>query len=215
MKRIGLNRPPWCDVRLDLVDDTETISISYSDEADLSLGIATVAHLHGWHVEREVVIPGWGRLDLWLTEASGTRSWSIELKLRLDRPALVRKAFQQAEGYRRWLIDDGREPFGMVLAAPDANCNQQLIAQVGRLYPSVRFVTGGRILNWLTDFEHVTDEFRLITQREEAHRRLVKAQREVALRAQALNRLPHPSPELPVDACDVLDAQSDSSEATA
>lgn len=68
-------------------------------EADLRRSLASVAHVYGWDVSEEVVIPGWGRIDLVLQD-----DWThlVELKIELTKPAQVRRAFQQADGYGRW-----------------------------------------------------------------------------------------------------------------
>lgn len=205
MKRIGLHRVSWDDVQLKHVLDDGT-TVRYAGEAQLNLGIASVAHLHGWTVEREVVIPGWGRLDLWITNAAGTRSFAIELKQRLDRPALIRKAFQQAEGYRRWIFDADTDVFEMILSAPEPTSDQAAVRTVERLYPGVHFKGVGQVLYLLTEPSTFREEFELIAQRERAHERLVVAQRESALRAAALDRFPLPDLPAPLPDVDVLEA---------
>jgi hypothetical protein len=76
-----------------------TVYLSKS-EVELRRSLASAAYAYGWDVQEEVVIPGWGRIDIVLT--AGPENFLIELKLDLTKPAKIRRAFQQADGYGRW-----------------------------------------------------------------------------------------------------------------
>ena len=78
------------------------LGIRFSGEVELRASLAEMARALGWLVEEEVVVPGWGRIDLVLREVNKRESILVELKLDLTKPAKVRRAFQQADGYGRW-----------------------------------------------------------------------------------------------------------------
>lgn len=69
-------------VKITLTDDHYTVH--YADEFDLRDGLARTAHMAGWGVETEHVVPGWGRPDLYLS--SGDVHLAVELKVNLDHP---------------------------------------------------------------------------------------------------------------------------------
>ena len=81
--------------------------ITWITEADLSDGLAELASAYGWMVERERQIGTWGRLDLVCHAYPGDHHLVIEVKQALTRSASIRKAFQQADGYSRYLASQG------------------------------------------------------------------------------------------------------------
>jgi hypothetical protein len=101
-------------------------------EADLRRSLASVAHAYGWDVSEEVVIPGWGRIDI-VIETSST--YLVELKIDLTRPAKVRRAFQQADGYGRWWTANRGRAADVFLVGADID--YAAIAGVEGAYPSV------------------------------------------------------------------------------
>lgn len=121
---------------------------TYRNEADIRDAIAAHAWALGWDVQTEVVIPGWGRLDVLLwSEVPSMRDGlqvAIEVKRALSTPAAARRAFQQADGYRLWLKRDrsdryDRDPVGMIpheirviLTAPTFDLDA--CSQANRLY---------------------------------------------------------------------------------
>lgn len=110
--------------------------LTYNSEADIRINLAKLAYAYGWDVEQEVVIPGWGRIDLVVSDTS-PGSILIELKLALNKPSEVRRGFQQADGYGRWWVANRGEPAQAVLAAADASAG--LVAPVAVAYPEVQF----------------------------------------------------------------------------
>jgi hypothetical protein len=57
---------------------TDDLRVIHRTEAELRDGLAAFAHLHGWHVTTEFVIPSWGRVDLIAVTAE--RTYVIEVK---------------------------------------------------------------------------------------------------------------------------------------
>lgn len=112
--------------------------IRYGCEADVREGIARWATALGWNVQQEVVIPGWGRIDVVLHDHSGT-AYLLEVKVDLSQPAAVRKAFQQADGYGRWWAGNRGEPASVRLLACKSRAD--VIAPVAAAYPEVEFLT--------------------------------------------------------------------------
>jgi hypothetical protein len=93
-------------------DAFPTVYLSKS-ETDLRRSLASVAYAYGWDVREEVVIPGWGRIDIVLGDTDGT--YLVELKIELTKPARIRKAFQQADGYGRWWAANVGRPADTIL----------------------------------------------------------------------------------------------------
>jgi hypothetical protein len=118
--------------------------IHYGSETAMRQGLAKLAYAYGWSVTEEVVIPGWGRIDLALAEPGEFRAILIELKQRLDKPADIRRAFQQADGYGRWWVGNRDEPAQVILSAGAAKT--ELIQPVAAAYPEVRFQTLGQVM---------------------------------------------------------------------
>jgi hypothetical protein len=115
----------------------ERLTCHYKSEADLRSGIARIADAYGWFVEQEVVVPGWGRIDLVLRYDAGVKPFLVELKVALEKPSDVRKGFQQADGYSRWWAKEIGEPNVPVLSA--VKHSSQLVAAVGDAYPTVAY----------------------------------------------------------------------------
>lgn len=113
----------------------QRVGIRWTDEASLRKGVAEIAWAYGWRVEEEVVVPGWGRIDLILHDAGTGFTRIVELKLDLTKPAKVRRAFQQADGYDRWWAANRRTTCSTYLVSP--NGEPGLLASTGHLYPAV------------------------------------------------------------------------------
>lgn len=110
--------------------------LNWASESDLRVNLAKLAYAYGWDVKQEVVIPGWGRIDLVVSDES-PGSILIELKCELTKPSDVRRGFQQADGYGRWWVSNRDEPAQAVLSA--AVSSAEVIAPVARAYPEVQF----------------------------------------------------------------------------
>lgn len=126
-----------------LVDGVEfqdgSFVLSYRDEASVRRGLARLARAAGWfEVREEVAIPGWGTIDLLLRPSRGWTPVLLELKLDLTRPAAVRKAFQQIDGYSRgWTAEHGEQ------STPVLSAGEEDIATVDRIglaYPQVTYM---------------------------------------------------------------------------
>jgi hypothetical protein len=120
---------------LSIDEKTGEPRISWRTEADLRSALSLFAYLHGWSTREEVVIPGWGRIDLVLYDRS-PGSILIELKRDLSKPSEIRRAFQQADGYGRWWKTNKGEPATVYLAAATANHD---VAPVAAAYPEIGF----------------------------------------------------------------------------
>lgn len=120
--------------------------INFASEAELRTGLAKLAFAYGWQVREEVVIPGWGRIDLVLHDYSPT-SYLIELKQSLTKPSDIRKAFQQADGYGRWWTTNREQPAQVILAAAEAR--DSLIKPVAAAYPEVQYLDAGHVMDGL------------------------------------------------------------------
>lgn len=145
-----------------LQDDYVTI-FKAPTENDLRRSLASVAHAYGWNVSEEVVIPGWGRIDL-IVEACET--YLIELKLDLTRPARIRRAFQQADGYGRWWTANRDRATDVFLVG--AQIDHVAAGPVARSYPSVGLHTLGQVLNF---FESGGSKFGRNVRRAQSSRR--------------------------------------------
>ena len=137
----------------DAVDGIEVAAdggfrLHYTNESSVRRGLARLARAAGWfEVREEVAIPGWGTIDLLLRSARGEAPVLLELKLDLTRPATVRKAFQQIDGYSRgWTAEHGEQSIPILSA-----CKQD-IATVDRIslaYPQVSYKPVSAILGYL------------------------------------------------------------------
>lgn len=168
-----------------VVDDFVTVYLTKS-ETDLRRRLATVAHVYGWNVSEEVVIPGWGRIDLVL-EDDGTHL--VELKIDLTKPARVRRAFQQADGYGRWWTTHKGRPADVFLVGADLDLT--VVNSVADTYYNVWPRTTSSLLNFLESGG--TDTGRKI-RRARAKRRAARVAEISGIYAQALSRLPEPAP---------------------
>lgn len=128
-----------------LVDGVETLDndfeLHYTDEFSVRRGLARLAYAYGWAVVREeVVIPGWGRVDLLLQETDED-DWPylIEIKLDLSRPSTIRRAYQQADGYGRWWEQTHGGGSYPILAAVTIDVDH--MNSIGSVYPSVQWRT--------------------------------------------------------------------------
>lgn len=121
--------------------------ISYKSEVEARSGLAAMAHACGWLVQEEVVVPGWGRIDLVLREASESRPILVELKVDLIRPRDIRKAFQQADGYGRWWTRVRGEVNLPLLVG--CNVDQAAVAPIADTYPEVGIYAASSLVAWL------------------------------------------------------------------
>lgn len=113
--------------------------VRFNNEAELRRALATIAHGYGWLVEEEVVVPGWGRIDLVLRQSELSHPRLVELKLDLRKPSAIRRAFQQADGYGRWWVQHHCEPATVTLAGADVDA--EAMDPVARAYPEVGWRT--------------------------------------------------------------------------
>lgn len=154
--------------------------IQYRNEADIRRGLANLAYAYGWDVRQEVVIPGWGRIDLVLKDRS-PGSILIELKADLSTARDVRRGYQQADGYGRWWRTNKNEPATAILAA--AAVTNDLVAPVASAYPEVGFRLVGEVMDGLAHWGDVE------SRRSEAARRLEWQQQLGAVHEYATRRL--------------------------
>lgn len=130
--------------------DDERFEVTYRDEHSLQESLKELAHAHGWVTESEVVVPGWGRIDLILHESHAKEfSWVIELKTDLTRLSTIRKAFQQADGYARWLATQGVNR-RVVLAAAEVDFSLANDLAYG-YRDSVQLVSAGMLVNTISE----------------------------------------------------------------
>ena len=113
--------------------DERPAILSTTVEADFRRSLASFAYAYGWTVQEEVVIPGWGRIDIVLDAAGQT--FLIELKIDLTKPARIRRAFQQADGYGRWWSANRGRPADVFLCG--AQVDDQAVSSVAFAYPMV------------------------------------------------------------------------------
>ena len=132
-------------------------TIAMQDESDLQRGMAEYAELHGWRAQCETVIPGWGRLDLILHAAEyDDYAAVIEFKTKLVKPSLIRKAFQQADGYKRWL-EMNNKYFGVVWLSAN-EIDEAAANDAAYAYrESVRLIHPGVIMNFISASHRVED----------------------------------------------------------
>lgn len=133
--------------------------ITYRTEADLRASLAELASLYGWDVEEEVVVPGWGRIDLVLRAGDDLPPYLVELKLALTKPSEVRRAFQQTDGYGRWWAKERNEanvPL-LVAKAPDMS----IVTPVADAYPGVPFRTINDFIYGMHAWHGARERFRI------------------------------------------------------
>lgn len=145
--------------------------VSWSNEAELRAGLARVARAYGWWVREEVVVPGWGRIDLVLRRAVTAKPFLVELKLALNKPNEVRRAFQQADGYGRWWTQHHGEANTPIVCS--SKPNMDIIQPVADAYPAVPYRSVKSLLRGLLWWE--VDRDRL----EAARSRVADARREL------------------------------------
>lgn len=152
--KTGLSKGGRIDVR---VNSQGGLSIQYRSEADLRASLAEFAAMLGWDVEEEVVVPGWGRIDLVLRHSPAAKPYLIELKLALKKPNEVRRAFQQADGYGRWWSKEkGEANTPMVVSdAPDLS----IVTPVADAYPAIPFRTVNGFMTGLRDWHPLRVRF--------------------------------------------------------
>ncbi len=150
--------------------------LTYTDEVSVRRALARLARAYGWAVVREeVVVPGWGRIDLLLQAASDqSMPLLVEIKLDLSRPAAIRRAFQQTDGYGRWWEKQTGAASRPLLTYCTGNA--ELIESVGDAYPAVRHQPVGDFMFTLCASQDSPAE-----RRDLARSRLAQAERELAI----------------------------------
>lgn len=121
-------------------------------ETEMRRSLASIAHAYGWDVREEVVIPRWGRIDIVL-EAGAT--YLIELKMDLTKPAKIRRAFQQADGYGRWWANNHGRSVSTLLVG--AEMDQSAIDVVADTYYAVWARSIPSIIYFFEHGSHNTD----------------------------------------------------------
>lgn len=145
--------------------------IQYRSEADIRRGLANLAYAYGWDVRQEVVIPGWGRIDLVLSDGA-PGSILIELKADLATARDVRRGFQQADGYGRWWRTNRDEPATAILAA--AAVTENIIGPVASAYPEVGFHLVGEVMDGLAHWGDIDSRRFAATKRLENQEQLLR-----------------------------------------
>jgi hypothetical protein len=156
----------------------DLFKISYTGETNLRAQLAVLARAFGWLVEEEVVVPGWGRIDLVLRSVSGMDVRLIELKTDLTKPARIRRAFQQADGYGRWWTRHQTQRANVHLVAADADWSA--VHAVQAAYPEVGCLDVREFIVRLTDWLSLDARYARAIGRFEAIRNLL-AVHELAL----------------------------------
>lgn len=111
-------------------------TVFYREEADLQRALGEAAEAYGWLVKREVVVP-WGRIDLVIREPELHPPYLIEVKVDLSKPAQIRKAFQQVDGYSRWWTAEHGVASVPVLTS--AKADLAALRLVADVYPTVMY----------------------------------------------------------------------------
>lgn len=122
--------------------------VRFADESGLRSALGVLAGAYGWLVQEETVVPGWGRIDLTLRDDPSSAPHLVELKVDLLKPAQVRRAFQQADGYGRWWAAEHGEACSSYLVA--ASHDRVAVERVERAYPEVRFLPVAGFMAWLS-----------------------------------------------------------------
>lgn len=130
------------------------------NEATLRRNLASAAHAYGWLVEEEVVVPGWGRIDIIIRDGVAAPVL-IELKLDLTKPARIRRAFQQTDGYGRWWAQERGEAVDTILVG--AKVDSAAMTAVHRAYPHVGWTNAGGLLQEFAD--RGNDDARIVRRR--------------------------------------------------
>jgi hypothetical protein len=160
------------------VDDGKIV-MTYVTEADARSAFGQLAEVYGWIAEEEVVIPGWGRVDLVLRSAHAEKPLLIELKRELRKPSEIRKAFQQADGYGRWWSTHRSESATSILVGIQTDWSR--VRPVADAYPEVGVLDGptlmDRLINWDRSPDHralrAHDRLARLTTLLEVHRHAV------------------------------------------
>jgi hypothetical protein len=172
---------------LELTDDGKFV-LHYGNEASVRRALARLARACGWAVVREeVVVPGWGRIDLVLAQTVNAAPYIVELKLELTKPAAIRKAFQQVDGYSRWWTANKGQRSTPLLAA--CVVDVEAIQPAADAYLHVHLASVSRLMDLLH-----TDSMAMPMQVELANDRLAELERQVAVHRAARDALLSPLP---------------------
>lgn len=129
----------------------DNIKISFTTEADARTRFRQLAEAYGWLVQEEVVIPGWGRVDLVLRSAPSSSPLLVELKKELRKPSEIRRAFQQADGYGRWWARHQGESATSILVGVQGDWAR--VMPVADTYPEVICLSGGLFMDRLRSWD--------------------------------------------------------------
>ncbi|WP_433078983.1 hypothetical protein ACQP1P_38870 [Dactylosporangium sp. CA-052675] len=153
---------------------------NWRNEIDLRKQLARLAHLYGWNVSEEVVVPGWGRIDIVLEDEDlPNKPILIELKLEIRRPSEARKAFQQIDGYGRWWKATRNQGAELVLCVVDHE--PAVTRPVADAYPEVSLHSAGEVMAFLPHWRTPAD-----VRWAAARDRLADARKTLALHEQAV-----------------------------
>lgn len=157
--------------------------VTYSDEASVRRMVATLARAYGWPiVKEEVVIPGWGRVDLLLQMSEKSPPHLFELKLDLSKPSLIRRAFQQADGYGRWWEANKHQEPEVYLGS--CTGNRDAVIEVWNAYSRVTFDWVERLTTRLALPEHSAEQREAV-----ARERIQETERRLKLQRRCLEVL--------------------------
>lgn len=156
------------------------IGARYTGETNLRSTLAQIARAHGWTVEEEVVVPGWGRVDLVLRDPGEGAPYLIELKLELMKPAKIRRAFQQADGYGRWWSSN----HGLAARTYLVGAREDIVAirPVAVAYPEVGYLSASHFMGALATWGNREMRARIAAGRADALRQQLELH-EVAIRS--------------------------------
>lgn len=158
---------------------TDDLRVIHRTEAELRDGLAAFAHLHGWHVTTEFVIPSWGRVDLIAVTAE--RTYVIEVKKAIIQARHARLAVQQVDGYAKqlermyaWPRNEYADIDVIVTAAKVA---EPMLSEATAAYDVVGFPVGHLLWRFAKYGDKSTAMDRIeTTQREARIRRLALAE---------------------------------------
>ncbi|MEH0657692.1 hypothetical protein QA860_08095 [Streptomyces stelliscabiei] len=170
------------DTKAPLRLDDNKIVVSYATEAHARTAFRQLAEAYGWLVEEEVVIPGWGRVDLVLRSSPSEKPLLIELKKELRKPSEIRRAFQQADGYGRWWSTHKAETTTSILVGIQVDWER--VGPVADAYPEVGVLDGPTFMHRLNTWDSNTGHRAL-----RAHDRLTRLANQLAVHQHAVGQL--------------------------
>lgn len=154
----------------------DEIELRWQSEADLRDSLADFARLHGWQVQTELVVPGWGRPDLVLSV--NDVMVVVELKVALTAQSRIRKAFQQADAYRRCL------PAATHVLLVAGHINRDLASEYATAFRSVTLCAAGELMGTIAGYADG-----IFTRCDEATRQVEALESRLALARAARDRV--------------------------